>query len=345
MRRRLLIVGNPDPVHIGKHFLDAAQALAIENALVDTRKSASTSRLLNRLFWHLLNHRPPRQFQFNRQVLATARDFHPSHVLTTGLTPLTAGTVRCLVSAGIQCYNYSTDDPWNPVHRCAWHQRALPFFSAVFTPRTANRPDFLRLGCKRVEVLPFGYSPSSHFITNQAPAEAAESVGDGEVLFAGGADTDRLEYVRALIGADIRPILYGNYWQRYGWAKPFHRGFLSLEQQRYLISRVPLCLGLVRRANRDGHSMRTFEIPAMGGCLVTERTNEHQSLFGRDGALTRYFGSPSELVAACRDLIAAPDQRVQMARDSHGLVIRGNNSYHNRLSAMLSDRSEDRRLD
>lgn len=340
MNKRLLIVGNPDPVHIGKHLLDAAKALSIPTALIDTRQSFSSSRLLNRVFWHLLDHRPPRQIPFNRQVVSEAGNFRPTHVLTTGLTPLTARTVQHLVSTGVRCLNYSTDDPWNSVHHCGWHQRALSQFSAVFTPRSANRSDFLKAGCKNVGILPFGYSPSSHFIADQSPEADTGTSGSGEVLFAGGADKDRLEYVQALIGAGIKPILYGNSWQRHTWARPFHHGFLSLEQQRHLISRIPLCLVLVRRANRDGHSMRTFEIPAMGGCLVTERTDDHQTLFGKNGDSTRYFDTPAELVSVCRQMMASPKERMRMAQRSHELVIHGGNSYHDRLTTMLSESSQ-----
>jgi hypothetical protein len=156
------------------------------------------------------------------------------------------------------------------------------------------------------------------------------------VLFAGGADADRLEYIRALIDAGIRPILFGNSWNRIPWAAPFYHGFISIEDQRYLVSRVPSCLVLVRRANRDGHSMRSYEIPAMGGCMITEDTPDHRSMFGEDGVSTRYFTTTDELVIQTRRLLDNPALRVELAAESRRRITAGRNRYADRLESMLA---------
>lgn len=329
-------MGNPDPVHVGKHFLDAAADLGLAAEIVDSRKTQSKSKWINRFFWHLLDHRPPFQKRFNREFLATVRAFRPTHVLTSGLTPLVADTLDQLGQMGIACLNFSTDDPWNPAHFCRWNQAALPRFTAIFNPRSANHDDFLKAGCRHVVPLPFAYSRSCHYITDEDPFQGAWNPSPNQILFAGAADTDRLEYLQALIAAGFEPLLYGINWSRYSWAKPFHRGILSIEHQRYMVSRVPLCLGLVRRANRDSHSMRTYEIPAMGGCLVTESTPDHHQLFGSSGEATRFFRTPGELVAVCADLFAMANLRRELADAARVRVVSGGNSYTDRLKQILS---------
>ena len=50
-----------------------------------------------------------------------------------------------------------------------------------------------------------------------------------------------------------------------------------------------VCLCLVRRANRDGHTMRSFEAAAIGGCILAEDTADHREIFGPEDYAARYF--------------------------------------------------------
>ena len=52
-------------------------------------------------------------------------------------------------------------------------------------------------------------------------------------------------------------------------------------------AKVNLCL--VRRAKRDGHVMRSFEIAAVGGCMLAQDTDEHREIFGPEGEAVRLF--------------------------------------------------------
>ena len=81
---------------------------------------------------------------------------------------------------------------------------------------------------------------------------------------------------------------------------------------RRLHAEIPISVCLVRRANRDGHVMRTFEAPAMGACLAMEDTEEHRAIFGEDGDNVVYFSDPKSLVLACRRLLEKPALRRQL---------------------------------
>jgi hypothetical protein len=45
----------------------------------------------------------------------------------------------------------------------------------------------------------------------------------------------------------------------------------------------------VRRASRDGHIMRSFEIAAVGGCMLAQDIDEHREIFGSEGEAVVYF--------------------------------------------------------
>jgi len=331
---RLLIVGSPEPTHVGHHLADAARALDVSVAVCDVRRAYEGGAIRRRLWWYLRGRRPVRLRSFAAEVLRRVRTERPDVVLTTGLAPLDVATLRAIGREGVRRVNFLTDDPWNPVHRAPWFLAGLPHYDQVWSPRQANLHDLRVAGVRRVEYLPFACNPSVHY--PEAPADEREwHQYDSDVLLAGGADPDRVPYARALIGAGCRVALHGGYWDRYRATRRAARGFLDAAGLRKATGAARVCLGLVRRANRDGHAMRTYEIPAMGGCLLAERTSDHERLFGREGECVMYFSSPREAVDRVKWLLAHPAERDRMAAAGRALIAGGRHTYADRLATIL----------
>jgi spore maturation protein CgeB len=101
------------------------------------------------------------------------------------------------------------------------------------------------------------------------------------------------------------------------------------------VSSAAVCLGLVRRANRDGHSMRTYEVPAMRGCVLTERTADHEALFGADRDAVAYFSTIAEAVTQARALLDAAEMRARLAARAHDLITGSAHTYADRLTTIL----------
>ena len=49
--------------------------------------------------------------------------------------------------------------------------------------------------------------------------------------------------------------------------------------------------------------MRTFEVPAIGACMLTEDTEEHREIFGKEGDAVLYFRTMNEMVSQLRFLL------------------------------------------
>src|SRR5262249_18041929 len=151
-----------------------------------------------------------------------------------------------------------------------------PAYDAVFTPRRANLDDFRRCGMQAVYFLPFGYDPDIHRPWPENTPAGAPS----DVLFVGGCDSDRLPLIRVLIKEGLNVALYGGYWNRFSDTRPYWRGMADQGAIRAASAAARICLCLVRRANRDGNVMRSFEAAAIGGCILAEDTPDHRELFG-----------------------------------------------------------------
>lgn len=92
---------------------------------------------------------------------------------------------------------------------------------------------------------------------------------------------------------------------------------------------------LVRRANRDGSAMRSFEIPACGACCVVEDTEEHREMFGPDGEAVLYFRTPEELVRRVKEAFGNPELRAKLRANAHRAITGKPNTYVDRLKTML----------
>jgi spore maturation protein CgeB len=333
MSRHVVIVGDPQPTHVGHHLQMAAGELGIQSQIADTRSAYGGSRLKQRLLWWTAK-RPARLASFSAQVLELVTRERPDCLIATGIAPIDASTLQAIGNLGVRRINFLTDDPWNPAHRASWFLSALPHYDHVWSPRHANLHDLRRVGVRRVGYLSFAHNPQVHY-PQAVVDDTLRHTLQADVLIAGNADRDRVALVSPLIREGLRVALYGDYWGRYRTTASSARGRLDAEGLRQATGQARVCLGLVRRANRDGHSMRTFEVPAMGGCLLAEKTSDHEKLFGRSGEAVLYFEGAEDVVSQVRWLIDHGPERDRLAAAAHARIVEGAHAYRDRLAVML----------
>lgn len=331
---RICLVGNFENGHVGRSLLQAAKHLKIETATADTREAFAAPRWLVRVNWHLRQHRPPLLRQFSEQVTRICLQFAPDVLLSTGGAPINAPTVRRLAAAGVRCLNFSTDDPWNTSSRSDWFFDALREYQVVFSPRTSSVAQLRELGGPLIEYLPFGYDADLYY---PEQLESGDLVGRAcDVLFVGGGDADRLPIIKHLLSERFDVGLYGANWERYPETRPFTRGCATPEEIRKATCAASVVLCLVRKANRDGHVMRSFEIAAAGACMLVEDTDEHRSIFGAEGECVLFFRTPEEMTTKLHCLLSNPAKRKSMGKAVHARIVDRRNSYLDRLVAMLA---------
>jgi spore maturation protein CgeB len=328
----LLIVGNRGGTNVGGSLEDACKGIAVTR-LIESRRSMEGPLLLRALSWRLAGKRPVRLRAFGDEVVADCRRSRPEVLLATGIAGLDASALRQIGELGVRRALYVTDDPWNPAHRANWFLKTLPHYDRIFTTKRATIADLQAASPAEVSFLPFAYDPR---FWHPSPAVAEADGIDSDVMFAGGADKDRVPYIEALADAGFRIALYGEFWQRFPATRSLTRGQADAETVRRAVLKTKVALCMVRRANRDGHAMRTFELPASGGCMLTEYTEEHREIFGEEGRAVVYFRTIAEMVEKTAWLIGNADERRRLALAALDLITRGGHTYRDRMLTILN---------
>jgi hypothetical protein len=323
--------------HVGAFFRNALQALGQPHVALDWSVYEHTVPLIiRRVKFRFVGGLPLGYRQFNRDILAAARDLGPEIVLITGSTPVIASTLQELKGRnGAVVVNYATDDPFNGLARAGWGATNIPLYDLYACTKRAIMDDVRAAGCRHVAFVPFGYEPSLHFLDEFGSAEESEGFSS-DVVFVGGADRDRHPYFEALVRGipDLRLHLYGLYWDRNRTLARYARGLALGRDFRLALGGTKIAPCLVRRANRDGHVMRSFEVPACGAFMLAERTAEHQEFF-REGEEAAYFGSPAELVDKVGYYLKHDEERQRMAEAAYRKVTGGKHTYFDRLLQIL----------
>ncbi len=330
----VLIVGCPEGAHIGAFFHHTAREDGLPGSIIDTREGYKGNPILRRFNWWLRGRLPNRLHEFSRHVVERCRAERPDLLLVTGTAPVTAEALREIDKLGVRTANYLTDDPWNTMVRSHWLLEALPQYDHIFTPRRSNRDDLLGLSCREVDYLPFAYEPRFHFPPNLSDEERSRCQSD--IAFVGGADRDRVPIMGRLISEGYHVSLWGDYWRRFPRTRPAAHGHADPVTMRAVISATRVALGLVRRSNRDGHAMRSYEVAAIGAPMLVEDTPEHRALYGPGNDRVCYFQNDAELLERTRWLVDHPAEGRAMAERVRRHICSDANTYADRFRAILA---------
>jgi hypothetical protein len=338
---RLLLVDTSEYYPSSPMFHEALQELSthtdIEFDFVDeaTTISRFENTAAHKVFYRASRRRPLHYRKFNQQLIARTGTFRPDVILIVKGANVAPATLRALRS-GRHPYlvNFATDDPFNPATNTPAILGGLDLYDLICSPRRAAIPDIENASKCRVRYVRFGYKPQVHFPEPPNPSEAGRYESD--VAFIGGADADRVPFFEHLTKSlpDARLALYGGGWDKHPDLRRHHRGFVLGREFRNAIGGATVSVNLVRRANRDGHVMRTFEVPACGGFMLAERTEEHREIFGDDKHVG-YFDDAREMVEKVAGYLAEPHETQVMAADCHQLVVTGGHTYKDRLLEII----------
>ena len=285
----------------------------------------------------------PALLEINRRALECAGAFEPEVVLLYAALPLRPTTVRSLASR-YWVTTYHNDDPFGALGRKAYSRlfrASLHYAHSHHVYRQANAQDYERAGISRVAVLRSYYLP-----WRDRPPRLSRSgkarFGHDVVFIGHGEEDERVAYIRALMDARIPLRIFGPCKR---WRRCLPRDLLArLSPIRAVcgpdygkvLAASKICLSFFSRANRDQYTRRVFEIPAVGGFMMCERTPVMQTLYQEDKEAV-YFSSTDELVDKCRFYLDHDQTRQRIARAGQRRCVSSGYDIVSRMRQWLAD--------
>lgn len=324
---RILYVGPDYYGSNGTCWRDAFLDLGQDVRTVDSEGIVTRPRSVAQRALHKLTRRAPASqiARLNQAVRDAAREYRPDLTFYIQARYILADTLDETRRFGPNCA-YMNDDMINPANQTFTFAAGLPKLDWIFTTKSYNVAELQAAGAPRVVFISNAYDPKIHFPAQPSAEERVRFQGD--VLFIGTFRPERADFLARLadaIGSRHRVNVWGPGFDKMN--RPSYLAHWASWRALRLCLRGPelwgvdmakaiqsnqIVLGLLNHANRDLHTSRSFEIPACGGFMLAERTDEHRRYF-QEGKEAAYFGSFEELLEKVDYYLAHENERVRIA--------------------------------
>jgi spore maturation protein CgeB len=228
--------------------------------------------------------------------------------------------------------NYSIDDPLGPRDgaRSKAYRQSLPFYDLCVVMRPQNVAEARSLGAKEVLRVYMSADEVSH-APRPLTQEDRRRWG-ADVLFIGTWFPERGPFLLQLAKLGIPLTIRGANWNKAPeWPRLkqyWNGGQIQGDDYAKAIQCARVNLGLLSKGNRDMHTTRSLEIPALGALLCAERTSEHIAMY-EEGKEALFWESTDECAAMCRSAMEDEDRRQAIAAAGHSRVMA--NGHYNEM--------------
>lgn len=226
--------------------------------------------------------------------------------------------------------NYNIDDPLGvrDAARFAAYRQSVPHYDLCVVVRSENIAEAKRLGAKDVMRVYRSSDEVAHAPRRISVTDATRWHAD--VLFLGTWFPERGPFLVELIKLGVPLTIRGANWKKAPeWPilqAHFKGDHLHGDEYALALQCARVSLGLLSKGNRDLHTTRSLEIPALGGLLCAERTSEHLEMYA-EGEEALFWSSAEECAAVCKKALADERRRARIAAAGHARSIR--NGHHN----------------
>jgi spore maturation protein CgeB len=212
--------------------------------------------------------------------------------------------------------SYTIDDPFGgrDGRRFSALRSALPGYDLVVVPRAQNVEEARALGARRVLRVHMTADEVQH--TPRLFSSAELEAWTSEVLFIGTWMPERGPFLAELLRLGVPLSVRGSNWRRAPeWpllAKAYKGGPVFGDDYARAIQGARVSLGLLSKGNRDLHTTRSLEVPALGGLLCAQRTSEHIAMYD-EGREAVFWSDAEECAGLCIGLLADEPRRNAIA--------------------------------
>ena len=347
--RRVLYVGPDYTGSNGTCWRDALEDLGYEVTTINSETFLpEPATFLGRVARKVHGHPPFGAIgRLNDAVAFAYHRTQPAFTFYVKATCISAEVLEETAKGGPN-FAFMNDDMFNPANQACFFWEGIERLQYIITTKSFNVREFQKAGAPLVAYLPNAYDPKVHY---PVPPSASDSrVYAGDVALIGTFRLDRADFLSRLasFSREFKLNVWGGGWEKIRRIEHLHKRLrwralaacvrgaeLWGAKMGMAIQANRICLGLLNHDNRDGHTSRTFEIPACGGFMLAERTEEQRMLFEEDKEAV-YFGSWDELLDKVRFYLAHEDARARIARAGYHKCVGFPNTYVDRARTAIA---------
>lgn len=216
--------------------------------------------------------------------------------------------------------NYNIDDPLGPRDgaRFKAYRQSLPYYDFNAVVRQENVAEAKSLGSKNVRRVYRSADELSH--APRLLTEKDRQNWDSDIFFLGTWFPERGPFLIDLIKRGLPLTIRGPNWHKAPeWPhlkKYWKGGAIAGDDYAKAIQCAKVNLGLLSKENRDLHTTRSLEIPALGGLICAERTSEHAAMYA-EGVDALFWNNAEECAAMCHFALDDDNRRQKIAEAGH----------------------------
>jgi glycosyltransferase involved in cell wall biosynthesis len=263
--------------------------------------------------------------EVGRQVVMTAKSFAADLMVVYKGNLLPRWALEAVKARGVYCFNVWPDVSVT-VHGSEIPE-CLPLYDRIFTTKSFGPRDLRALGITTpTEFMPDVYDPDLERMVT--PQESDLATMGCDASFIGTWSPKKTQYLRTVVerAPEVRLRVWGTQWASRANSLGKLAGALeghSVVGDLYAlaIACTAVNLGLLSEirpgaSSGDLTTSRTFEIPACGGFMLHERTDEVLTFF-TEGTEIACFADEAEMVEKIRYYLAHPQERDKMRWAAH----------------------------
>lgn len=206
--------------------------------------------------------------------------------------------------------SYSPDNMLVRLNQSQNYLKSIHLYDYHITTKSFVIDEMKKMGAKNVKFVCKSYESKFHYPRTVNESDFMRLGAD--VGFVGAWEKERMESILYLTRNGIRVRVFGD--KKWKVCKGDNPNLIiednGLYDEDYSKSfrcfKISLCF--LRKINSDQQTARTMEIPASGGFMLAERTQEHRDLF-KEGEEAEFFDSDEELLEKCRYYLVHEQER------------------------------------
>ena len=223
-------------------------------------------------------------------------------------------TLQKIKGKGIYLVNYNPDHPFDFAGRGSGNKNITKSFN-LYDLHISYSPVIIDLIKRRSDIktayLPFGFE-----LSDKIYQETLKYPEINKVCFIGSADKNRKDLIKYLLNTGISVDVFGN-----GWKNRIKHDLLTAKDPVFNADfwintrRYKVQLNIFRDHNIGSHNMRNYEVPGIGGILVTPYSDEQANCFN-DGTEVVFFRDNKDCAHKISDILSWDQNKVAEFRDN-----------------------------